>query len=57
MASIDDLEAQRKVAPVEADKELEAIKNRFISKFGFQYNRGEMTRHLDELLDFVKAHR
>jgi len=57
MASIDDLEDELKAEPDKVDTELVGKRNAFIDRWGMHYNRKDMLKALDELLDFVKKHR
>ena len=57
MASIDDLEDELKAEPDKVDTELVGKRNAFIDQWGMHYNRKDMLKALDELLDFVKKHR
>lgn len=57
MATIDDLEAESNLEPEKVDLELAGKRNAFIDRWGMHYNRKDMTKALDELLEFVKLHR
>jgi regulator of sirC expression with transglutaminase-like and TPR domain len=57
VASIDDLEAEANIPSAQVDAELERLKKVFVDRWGFQYNRGDLAKALDTLLDYVRAHR
>lgn len=57
MATIDDLEAESHLEPEKVNAELVGLKLKFLTRWAYPYNKSDMSKALDELLEFVKTHR